>query len=404
MDLSQEPTLLRERLAFAVDTVTQSYAQILFARSRIVGLILILATALMPMHLVVGLAAVALSTGIALGIGLRPDLIRSGLFGYNALLLGLAGFHFFQPSAWMFSVLALAVAISVVLTAAVHSALGNTFGLPALTIPFLVVVYGLLGAAPGLGIKFALTLPPLPVLEHTLPVLLEDYLSAFGALFFDPRPLTGALVIAALTLNSRIGLSLTVLGFVVVQGFIGYMPGSADPNLASVLTYNGVLVAYGLGGIFFVPGRAAFFFAIIGAASAVMITLGLRWVLKILGLPVLILPFNLAMIMLLYAMRQRIRDLHPKSVDFISGTPEQNLIYYRTRIARFGARYLVKIRAPFLGRWICTQGEDGEITHKGLWRHALDFEVEGFDGRLYSGEGTRAEDYYCYRLPVLSPA
>jgi len=103
-------------------------------------------------------------------------------------------------------------------------------------------------------------------------------------------------------------------------------------------------------------------------------------------------------------MRQRVRDARPKAVDFLPGTPEENLNFFRTRVARFGARYLVRFAAPFLGRWTCTQSVDGTVTHRGAWRHALDFQVMGTDGRVFTGDGVRVGDYLCYRLPVTAPA
>src|SRR5581483_3751312 len=105
------------------------------------------------------------------------------------------------------------------------------------------------------------------------------------------------------------------------------------------------------------------------------------------ALPLLILPFNLTAFTVLFAMRQRTRDGSPKAVDFAPGTPEANLSYYRTRLARFGLQSAVRFRLPFYGRWTVTQGEGGAHTHKGEWRHALDFEVLGDDGSPHEGAG-----------------
>ena len=135
-----------------------------------------------------------------------------------------------------------------------------------------------------------------------------------------------------------------------------------------------------------------------------MITVGLLPFLTRNGMPVLILPFNLTVLMLLYAMRQRIRDGRPKSVDFLLGTPEENLSFFRTRLSRFGAHYVARFAAPYLGRWTCTQGVDGETSHQGPWRHAFDFEVLGSDDEPFKEKGRTLSDYHCYRLPVLATA
>ena len=33
------------------------------------------------------------------------------------------------------------------------------------------------------------------------------------------------------------------------------------------------------------------------------------------------------------------------------------------------------VTLPFLGTWKVTQGHNGELTHQGGWKHALDFEI-----------------------------
>jgi murein DD-endopeptidase MepM/ murein hydrolase activator NlpD len=106
----------------------------------------------------------------------------------------------------------------------------------------------------------------------------------------------------------------------------------------------------------------------------------------------------------LLALRQRAHDLHPKSVDFLSGTPEENLAYYRTRRSRFQWLHAVAFQLPVRGVWTCTQGVDGAFTHRGAWRHAFDFEVRDAGGKLCHGEGRTNEDFCCFRLPVLAAA
>jgi hypothetical protein len=118
----------------------------------------------------------------------------------------------------------------------------------------------------------------------------------------------------------------------------------------------------------------------------------------------LILPFNLTVLAMLYAMRQRLADDRPKAVDFLIGSPEENALYHWTRQARFGAHYAVQFRLPCRGLWLCTQGTDGDVTHRGAWRHAVDLEVEVDDGRVFRGSGDQLRDYPAYGLPVTASA
>jgi len=389
-------------LALGRDLVLRSFAQIFFGGSRLVGLMLLLATALSPRLFLAGVCSILVAAGVARLLRLSPDQIRSGLLTYNALLVGLGGAALLEPTPVTILLIVLAVAASVLVTTAMNSALGSHFNLPILTLPFLAVLPVLLATATSLGGRAA-TLPPDPISPYLgLPAPLALLLQSLGAVFFLPRVDAGLLVLAGLVIYSRVGALLAVVGFALSQLLAAGLSGSASELLPPVLGYNAVFTALAMGGVWFVPSAASFALAAGAALVSGLLTIGLTPFLSWNGLPPLILPFNLTVLTLLYAMRQRVEDRAPKSVDFLLGTPEENLAFFRTRLNRFGNRYAARISAPFLGRWLCTQGEDGEHTHKGPWRHALDFEVAGGDGRVHRGLGDRLEQYHCYKLPVLA--
>ena len=58
---------------------------------------------------------------------------------------------------------------------------------------------------------------------------------------------------------------------------------------------------------------------------------------------------------------------------------------------------------PFAGKWSVWQGNDGRWTHQGIWRYAYDFVIVDDEGETHRDEGGQLKDYYCYRMPVLSP-
>lgn len=398
---------VRERLGAGLDllgeAVLSSYAQILLARSRLVGLVLLGATFVYPPLGALGLASVLLALAVAAALGLSPELRRSGLYSYNALLVGLGAAASFaaEPRTWALA--AVGVIATVVLTAALHSAMWATFNLPVLTLPFLSVFYLLSASAPLVGLEAA-SVPDPGLLVAALPEAARRYLEGLGSIFFMARADVGVLVAIALVSFSRIATLLSLLAVALIwiaAGPLGFLPAG---DLLWVASYNFVLTAVALGGVWFVPSTSSFALASFGVALCGLITLGLAPLLGRLGLPLLITPFNLTVIMVLYAMRQRVRDRLPKAVDFLLGTPEENLDYSITRLERFGSRFTLRFAAPFLGRWTCTQGVDGEHTHKGAWRHAFDFEVMDGGGRAHRGSGVALADYHCYRLPVLAAA
>ena len=397
----------QQQASFLSEAVLRSYASIFFSRSKSVGLLLLLATALEPSLFAAGLFSVLLATGVALAMNLGGDTVRSGVFGYNAILVGLGCVAFLGTDGRALVLLVIAVSWSVVLTAALRSALSATFSLPVLSLPFLLVFYSVLGASSAMAMSWRAHLD-LAFANHeilaAMPLPLQHYLQALGAIFFSPSTVSGLFIWLALVVHSRIGFLLSFVGFAVGTATGVHLLGISDAATIQALGFNGILVAIALGGVWFVPSVSSTVVSAAGVVASSLVAIALLPMSQRLGMPLLIVPFNVTVIVLLYAMRQRARDERPKAVDFAIGTPEQNLTYYQTRIARFGARYQVRFRAPFLGPWICTQGVDGELTHRGPWRHALDFQVEDQDGKHYRGDGSRVSDHHCYKLPVAAAA
>lgn len=381
------------------------YAQVIFSDHPGVGALLLLATALSPRVGLSGLAALLLGQALARLLALGDAALARGRYGYNPLLAGLAVGAFFEPGAGTVALLALAVAAVVFLEAALESALGGVFALPLLSLPSVLVTWLAVAAAPFIGIV-ARTPPALlpEAAPDWLPPLAGLYLRSLGAIFFSPSLAAGALVLAGLVLFSRIATLLTLLGFGVAAALATGVFTLASDGALLVLCANAMLTAVALGGIWFVAQPAALLLAAGAALLTTLATVGATALLRPFGLPVLLLPFNVTMLVVLLAFRQRLRDGSPKAVDFAAGTPEANLAYYRTRVARFGPGFAVRFALPFSGRWLVTQGVDGAHTHRGPWRHGLDFEVADAAGATSTGSGRELRDFRCYRLPVLAAA
>lgn len=393
------------RLPFLLDAFLGSYSQILFSHSRWAGGLLVAASMCVPKLGLHGAVGVLLSIAVASALRFSPEQIRSGLYGYNPLLisLGMGALFDVTPVSVCFGVAA--VISGVLVTASLNAALGRTFNVPSLTLPFLGVFYAVLGAAPYLPLTRTMV-PPGKGFEFggLFPGAVGDFLCALGSVLFMPRIEVGLLMLAALLIASRISVVLAGIGYAVVYLLLEKVLLPSTDRLLIVLACNSVMTAIGLGGIWFVPSFSSFVFAAVGALVCALVTLGASSFLMPIAMPALILPFNVTVLLFLYAMRQRVKDGAPKAVDVLIGSPEEHLNYFRTRVARFQARYFVPFSPPFLGRWTCTQGIGGPRTHKGLWQHALDFEVYGADGQRFRGEGTQLSDFYCYGLPILAPA
>lgn len=84
-------------------------------------------------------------------------------------------------------------------------------------------------------------------------------------------------------------------------------------------------------------------------------------------------------------------------------SPEKNLYNRLNYLERFDDKSLVTLSLPFWGEWKVTQGYEGQYTHKGEWKHALDFEIVDERGLTFEGSGSSLSDYYCYDKPVIAP-
>jgi urea transporter len=386
-------TSARRAALAAVDMVLRAHANVLFSRSRVTGALLAAAVATAPGAAAlagVGLAAAALAARM---LGLARGSMREGPYGTNALLVSLGVAHAFGASAPAFALAAVAGGATVLATAALTSLAARLGPVPVLSAPFVLVLWIVQSFAATHG---AVSLVPLGPSAGVAPPL-DAVLSGVGALVFAPRPEAGALVLAALLWHSRIAALLATLAVAVV------IPFAPDALLAPV-ALNAALTAVVLGGVWFIPSPSSFVIALGGASLAAVVTTTLVGPLAQLGVAPLILPFALVSVLVLLAMRQRVADARPKSVDFVPGSPEENLAYYQTRRARFRAIHPVAIHLPFRGAWLCTQAEDGALTHQEQWRHAFDFEGTDGEGRTYRGEGNALDDHHCYRLPVLAAA
>jgi urea transporter len=398
-----QTTVVVPMLSFCQEQL-RAYAQVLLSRSCLTGAVILAATLLAPQAALLGLSAVLVSSLVARAWKLERGAVAEGMYGYNALLVGLGIGHTVTSLAVALPLVVVAAAITVVVTAAVKSWLGRTTHLPVLSLPFLIV-FGLLCTS----ISQPRLEPPILAMDPgTFAMLLPPFASTFlrnlGSIFFLPSVEAGAFVVVALLIHSRIASALALLAFALVQALGAAFPAALDAHTLSVIACNGMLAAVAVGGVWFVPSLAATAWAVGAVLLCAFLTLGIVAPLARLGTGPLFVPFNLAALCVLLAARERTRDLAPKSVDFIPGTPEENLDYFRTRLARFQFCFGLRFRLPCRGWWTCTQAVDGEHTHQGRWRHAFDFEVMGQGGTSFRGDGRSVEDYFCYRLPVLATA
>ncbi len=396
-------------LRFAGEAVLASYATVFFAEGRAIGALLLLATFLAPATGAVGLAGLLVALGAAVALGFERALIRNGAYLFNSLLvsLGLAYLQHAHPVAWsLFPLLLVAASVfTLFATVALGKSLYQQHGLPSLSLPFLAVAFILFFLFHSLNHGAAVPATPalLPA-PAWLPAVARDFLSALGAIFFLPQPAVGAVILLALLCFSRLLVVLAAGGFAVgLLVLHGFGAANSPADLAFV-NFNLVVTALALGGVFFVPARGSLALVVLSTAFCAMTALAMAACLRPYAIPPLALPFNVVVLLTLYALRARSSQTLAACAPLTTLQPERTFQAYHTNRQRFPDSQVPVLSPPFYGERVVTQGFDGALTHKGPWRYALDFEILDEQGRRSTEDGRLLEHYLVFGSPVLAPA
>ena len=384
-----------------LETLLRPYAQVVFSRDLAVGALVFGAIASMPKLAGITLAAVALAAVVSWLLGLGGAAIREGGFGCIALLTALALVAFAPPGGSL-AALVLVGTITAVLLGASFQTFFARLALPTYVLPFVAAVWLVHMATRSLPARAASwsVLAPWSWIPSSL--LHHSWLDVPASLLFTHGMVPGALLLAALLVHSRISFFLAGVGAVAASGLRAWLrPDLAWTSLDTMASFNAMLTAMAVGGVWFVPQPSSMALAAGAAGFSVLVTYALVPTLGLLSLPVLSLPFVVTVLTVLTAARMRQQDRWPRSA-VPADRPEEALARHLSRVRRFGQLAWVPFRLPFRGEWFVSQGFDGEHTHKGPWRHGLDFEGRASDGKAHRGQGMELRDYVCYGLPVLA--
>lgn len=370
-----------------------AHVSVIFGENRLAGALCLAATAVYPSVLLAGLGALLLAETLFAALAL-PEIARPGA-RLNALLTGLAVAALWSPeiagAAWWIVAL-LVVLLAIGLSIWLGELLWQTGQLPAMSLPFSLAIWA---AVPVLG-AFSPAFTDLPVLIAP-ESMLGELLTALGWIFLSPHPLSGLLVLAALLVASRWLFLLAIAGYAVGQVvMLALAPHAMGPGTA----FSFPLAAMAVGGFYCRPGLGSFALALVTAALAALGSAAFAHSFGTSGVPPLSVPFVIATLLTLATVHHARRGVvamlaHP-------APPEHQAEAARLSRARLGPSGSLPLAPPFHGEWQVYQGFDGEHTHRGPWRHALDFFLV-VDGLSFRNGGGLLSDYLCFGLPVLAP-
>ena len=405
-----------------ISSLLNSYNQIFFSNNKVFSFILILVTFFDIYAGLSGLLCVIISNALAYLIGFNPFKIKSGYYGFNSLLVGLGIGIFYKPGLELGVLIFFAAFLTLFLTVVMEGVIGK-YGLPYLSISFLVSIWlvtlasrqftsltvsdrgiyslnemYLMGGLP--MVKVYNWFGQLPLYEP-----LKIYFKSLGAILFQYHLVPGILVAIGLLIYSRIAFILSLVGFFSAYLYYGFVGADFNELSYGYIGFNFILTAIAIGGFFIIPSKYSFLWVILLTPLISIVLTSANAFFNLFQLSVFSLPFNIVVLLFLYILKFRERFYSkPQMVGFQQYSPEKNLYSHINYLHRFEKSALLNFALPFRGTWKVTQGHDDQLTHKGEWKHAWDFEITDDRGLTYSGIGNLCEDYYCYSKPVIAPA
>lgn len=289
-----------------IDACLRGASQVLLQNNPVTGLLILIGIAWAAVAtghpaVIIGVL-VALVVGTVTAVLLRADTtaLRTGLFGFNSLLTGAGVTVFMQnrPMMWLFLVLG-AAATTVVMFAL--TTVLDTWGVPALTFPFVLTTWFLLMGAYQFA-SLRLDLADRPALPGAAPVerasLSGDVLAAFAEgvsqVFLVESWVAGLIILAGLAVNSWWSAASAAVGAVLGTLLAIWFGVSAGTAEAGLWGFNAVLTAVALGTVLYKPTVATAIYALSGVVFTIFIQAALSTVLAPLGIPTLTAPFVIA--------------------------------------------------------------------------------------------------------------
>lgn len=397
-----------------------SYAQLFFSVNKLLALFILLVTFMSPELGVSAALAVILINTMAHFTGLSRVVIEEGMYGFNAVLLGLALSYEYSWSISFLYVFVSAIGLLLFTTVFFETNLGK-HKLPFLGLPFLVT-YWILYLSMGNFSLINLSERDLYIenyiahasnswmynFTHSLdqleiPELLKSYLKTLSSTFFQNSVLAGILIAGGILWFSRIAFTLSLIGF--FSAFFWFDLLGVDTRLLTefLVGSNFIFMAIAIGGFYLVPNFWSYLSVILLVPILSFFLISLGKLMDIAQLKAFTLSFSVLTILFLFFLRQRWWPKHLHLITIQYYNPEKTVYKHQNTISRFQYAHLAKITLPFWGEWRVSQGYDGEITHLGEWSKALDFVITDEAEKTFQKPGTQLTNFYCYNKPVVAP-
>lgn len=388
--------------------VPHAYSILFFSGNLRLGWWLLAVSMLSPDLGLPALAGAAAAGALGWWLGFDRGQIRSGFLLFNPLLVCftlayLNRCYHFSPGSYLL-LWAASVVGSFFISAGMQHWIASHFGTSAHSMPAVAAAYVLYFL--GFSLYGAPILPYVATEQWLelpwLPPFCQAMLQAFGAILFQPHAISGILVFLGIAMTSPLSTLVATAALTAGIGTMAQLGFTLSPENITWCGFNFLLCGIALGTGYFITSGASLLLAMAGAAICALLSVALAAALRYFSLPASALPYNLVVLGLVYPLRLRWFPgaLHPSPTP--GKVPEYAARHALIEIRRFPHLKTPALFLPLGQPSVITQAFAGEITHRGPWQFALDFEG-GTPGASYSGSGTELTDYFLFGAPVLAP-
>jgi len=300
-----------------VDSNLRGVGQVMFQDNPLSGALFLVAIAWgsfaagVPQVLVGAVIAVVTATLTAHWLRVDRASLHAGLYGFNGVLVGLALATFIAPGPLLWAYVVVGAAVSVVAMEATAN-VAKSWGMPALTFPFVLVTWLLLLATYGFAGLAGTALPatgvvaPFESMAATrvdASLFVQATLLSISQVFLKGSAIAALLFLAGLAVNSFAAAIAAVAGAILAVVTAHLLGAESDLITGGLLGFSPVLTAVALGTVFNRLSLRVAAYAAMGTVFTVVAQAAFNVALTPIAIPALTGPFVLVTWMFLLPRR-----------------------------------------------------------------------------------------------------
>lgn len=331
--------LANQPLLNFINAVLRGISQVIFVNNPVSGFLFFLAMLIqLPWLGIMALAGTVGATITAIVLRANPSAIQNGVFGLNGMLVGatMAFFGALGNRLWH-PVWVIAIIILSALTAVVMQTVGTWFAIRFRVAPLGIPFDGVM-----LTFLVLITLVPQPIFNLAAPPifspgtldqvrLFQSLPLGFGQVFFSDKFVSVLLVILGVAISTPIGALVGLLGCAAFLLAGTLLKTSPDQLYIGLWSYNAVLAATAIGGVFYTPNLLSISLGLLCAFLASIVSFTLAPLFSSVNLPILSVPFAFVTISCCLVLQRSLPSLVPVVLQTVASPEEHRQRYFAAK-------------------------------------------------------------------------